>query len=1222
MSVSDETPNEHPQDAVEPAAEAGAPNYSNAQNFLSHLQTGVDVRTGDFTCTMSLPALEANNLQGPTVQLSLGFSSQLIDDLGYGTGWQLGGLTTFAVSGTLSLSTGERFVAESMVSEFTFKDRKLVTFHMRRDPDNSAIYWVTHKNGVVEKLSTFSGASRVAVPVEIRSPDGRRVYLEYTAPSAPRLQTVRDEKHRLLSVERKVGVVEVILHPDRATPVVFSLMQTNKLLAQLRLPAELGAVGWRFAYKKIGDLNHISRIDLPTGGIELVEYREPGHQCLPGAPSTHMPYARMHSRNPGPSQPTITTTYEFGPKNYMGYGSPLQWKEGEDNLYRLTAAQGMEYRYECTATTQMLGDGGKVVTRTVKSVFNRLHLLVSEVTAQNQHVLEKNTKYHDNPSVVFDLQEPYFQLPHTATTIWKRLGDGAPPPREEVVTTEYDDFGNLIRQVDETGLIEERTYYDPDGEDGCPEDPLGMTRSLKELRATPMSGRAEGAAVVVTTYRYELLPSRVAGDTGYLVLVSEKKEALEDGKKVDLGTTVTEYINDVGSESHGAVLSETSTLNGLASKVGYTYTLDEAAATMRVDTVFTGHDKLTRTASETQSLINGLTIHEEEAGAVIAQTYDVLGRVVTQTAAPGSGEFEATRTISYQLAELPGDPVSITTTEVTGGRAVAFLDGLGREVRGEVEDVDVAPGTFREIWTKTYNAFGELTTQTHTDWVEGVKRATLTTEYLYDDWGQQSRTLHPDGTVDCIDADPMALTEAAWVEDADGNATARTVTYGTIFGKPERIEYLDAKGVKKATESFVYDGIGRCVESTDRNGYKTLYAFDAFDAFDRVITTTLPDGAVVDTRYAAHSGDELPVEIGLTHASLGGRLSLGTQTFDGLSRRRTYVVGGRTVTFDYDPGILQPASMTTPLDEVVTYAYEPKLGMQLKLMTAESESHFTYNPKNAQLTHTVRDGLEKTLEYYASGLLKLETWKNGSDPERSATHRHSLLGAAQSYTNVFGVQQVVTHDALDRPKKLEHGNLTAELFYDSFGRVHKIDTREGLQSMVTDIVFDDFGREVSRTFTAVAGGQTVTQVLGMRYDHSGRLERRKLEQAGEVLRQEEFTYDERGRLVNYLCSGSQPPVDPWGKPIGRQQFRFDAFDRILSITTRFPGGSNTTRYDYEETDPAQLTRIVHSHPHYPSDLHDMQWDGAGRMVGDERGRTLHWNRHNQLIEVAAPAGGR
>lgn len=1218
MSVNEEASPEHPEPEPEGPINEGSSTYSNAQNFLSHLQTGVDVRTGDFTCAMSLPALEANRLHGPTLQLGLGFSSQLQDDLGYGLGWALTGITTYQPSTKmLVLSTGERFLADQTLDEITFKDRKLVTFHMRRVAGTNFEYLVTHKNGVIERLSTLNGVSRTAVPVEIRSPDGRCVFLTFTQAQAPRLVSVSDETGLLLSIERSTSFVNVTLHPEGDQPLMFSLVQVSRKLSRLRLPPALGDVGWSFTYKAIGELQYVTHVVLPTGGEETVTYTEAGHKCLPGAPTTHVPYVRVHTRTPGLPQPPIVTTYEYSPRNYLGHLSGLQWRPNEDNLYLMTAATGKDYRYSCIATMRMTVDDVEV-KRTVESEFNRLHLLVSEVTTQDKCVLEKVTHYHDDPTKSFKDQVPYFQLPRETITRWYREVEGS-PERVEAVTTDYDDYGNLIKQVDETGLAEERTYYDVDGEEGCPRDPLGMVRSLKQLTAIPMAGRAEGAATVVTNYRYEAMPSKVEGDPGYLVLVNEKKVAKEAGGDVDLGTTQTEYIDDVDSDAHGRVLRETSTLNGHESKVDYTYTVDEAASTLRIDTMYTGHDDFTRTATETQSLLNGLTLHEEESGSAIDYTFDVLGRVTSQTAAPGAPPFEATRRFSYVLAAKKGDPVYITTTEVTGGRAVAHLDGLGREVRGEVEDVDVAPDTFREIWTKTYNAFGELAAQTHTDWVDGVERASLTTRYVYDAWGQRCATLHPDGTVDIVESDPVALTETTWIEDAGGKPSARTKAYGTVFGKPDKIEYLDAAGNVKGTESLVYDGIGRCVESTDRRGYKTSYTFDAFD---RVTSTTLADEAVVDTRYAEHSGDELPVEIGITHASLDGRLVLGTQTFDGLSRRRTYTVGGRTATFDYDPGVLQPKSMTTPLDEVVTYTYEPKLGMQLTLMSAESESHFEYNPKNAQLTHTVRDGLERTLEYYDSGLLKIERWKNETGQERSATHRHSLLGASQSYTNVFGVEQVITHDEFDRPKKLEHGALTAELFYDSFGRVHRIDTREGLQSMLTDIVFDEFGRETSRTFTAVAGGKSVVQVLGMRYDHSGRLDKRKLVQGEDVLRQEEFTYDERGRLVNYLCSGSQPPMDPWGKPIGRQQFRFDAFDRILSITTRFPGGSNVTRYDYEETDPAQLTRIVHSHRDYPSDLQDLQWDGAGRMVRDERGRTLKWNSQNQLIEVAAPTDAR
>lgn len=290
MSVNEEASPEHPEPEPEGPINEGSSTYSNAQNFLSHLQTGVDVRTGDFTCAMSLPALEANRLHGPTLQLGLGFSSQLQDDLGYGLGWALTGITTYQPSTKmLVLSTGERFLADQTLDEITFKDRKLVTFHMRRVAGTNFEYLVTHKNGVIERLSTLNGVSRTAVPVEIRSPDGRCVFLTFTQAQAPRLVSVSDETGLLLSIERSTSFVNVTLHPEGDQPLMFSLVQVSRKLSRLRLPPALGDVGWSFTYKAIGELQYVTHVVLPTGGEETVTYTEAGHKCLPGAPTTHVP---------------------------------------------------------------------------------------------------------------------------------------------------------------------------------------------------------------------------------------------------------------------------------------------------------------------------------------------------------------------------------------------------------------------------------------------------------------------------------------------------------------------------------------------------------------------------------------------------------------------------------------------------------------------------------------------------------------------------------------------------------------------------------------------------------------------------------------------------------------------------------------------------------------------------------------------------------------------
>lgn len=51
--------------------------HSNAFNFLSYLQGGVDPRTGQYTVAISLPALKVNNLAGPELSLQLLFNPSM-----------------------------------------------------------------------------------------------------------------------------------------------------------------------------------------------------------------------------------------------------------------------------------------------------------------------------------------------------------------------------------------------------------------------------------------------------------------------------------------------------------------------------------------------------------------------------------------------------------------------------------------------------------------------------------------------------------------------------------------------------------------------------------------------------------------------------------------------------------------------------------------------------------------------------------------------------------------------------------------------------------------------------------------------------------------------------------------------------------------------------------------------------------------------------------------
>lgn len=111
----------------------------------------------------------------------------------------------------------------------------------------------------------------------------------------------------------------------------------------------------------------------------------------------------------------------------------------------------------------------------------------------------------------------------------------------------------------------------------------------------------------------------------------------------------------------------------------------------------------------------------------------------------------------------------------------------------------------------------------------------------------------------------------------------KTVTIINDFSKPDSIEVFDLKDQSLGKTVFEYDGLGRTLSQTDPAGNKTRYEYDVFS---RMVRSVLPDGHAVETTFAAHSCDELPVEI-----KVAG-LSLGQQSFDALNRVTEISVGG------------------------------------------------------------------------------------------------------------------------------------------------------------------------------------------------------------------------------------------------------------------------------------------------------------------------------------------
>ena len=138
--------------------------------------------------------------------------------------------------------------------------------------------------------------------------------------------------------------------------------------------------------------------------------------------------------------------------------------------------------------------------------------------------------------------------------------------------------------------------------------------------------------------------------------------------------------------------------------------------------------------------------------------------------------------------------------------------------------------------------------------------------------------------------------------------------------------------------------------------------------------------------------------------------------------------------------------------------------------------------------------------------------------------------------------------------------------------------------MITQLAYDDFGREISRT---VQNGNSTAFSLSQTYSSVGLASARQM-----------LDYDNLDRLVDYQCTGEKSPADQYGNKIKRQQFVFDQYDNFTTATTTFQDGTtNVATYTYSSTDPTQLTGIGNTRSGYASNI-ALAYDGpSGTMPG-------------------------
>ncbi|MEB2621280.1 RHS repeat-associated core domain-containing protein, partial [Pseudomonas sp. YuFO8] len=928
--------------------------------------------------------------------------------------------------------------------------------------------------------------------------------------------------------------------------------------------------------------------------------------------------------------------YDKGGYNFLGNGSGQTFRDdGLDNLYNAP----LNYEY---TTRETIWDStiAKAVNETER-VFNCFHLLIREATTQystdptkDHTLLVTENQYHLVPGLEFKDQPPYCQLPKTVTRTWRELNT-TNPRHEEIVTTTYDDFGNLLTQVNADGVTETYEWYQAQGEVGCPPDPQGFVRNLKSKTVTPAPSRHGKAPELITHYRYSEQPG-LTGHGPWLALRDETLSQLVGGRvQTQLRCIAHEYINDPSNpQQHGLMNKTLQTFSGQASTLNtttysYSLALNARANAMALRTVSTmiGVDDtpirpVRKVVTQEHNLFNGAKWLVNDGDDLETHyQHDKLGRTIIETVSPNSKDYKASRYFTYTLTNGGvGQQATQTVKDVNGVETVSWLDGHNRVIKITRRDADALggdPQAYRQTYKAMFNNLGQLISETMTDW-EGPKDVHLTSTFEYDVWGEQYKVIGPDGVAHVTEIDPSRQRILTWAESPGPQVeiSGRGRRFLNSFGKEDRTQALDAQGNVLSERQFLYDGLGACVEQINEMGDSTRFDYDLFS---RLQTTTLPDSIVIHRTYASHSPGDLPVELKVTDSQT--TTTVGIQRYDGLGRRTALKVGPRLQQFEYQGGSSRVSKMITASNKTITYEYSPELvNTPVSSAAPDEQSSFNYDSKSAQITRSQNTQGEHRFDYSYNGQLRRESWKDQhSGKEWETRYTHTLNGRPITRLTVDGLICSHAYDDQARVKQISQGHLLSTFDYDALGRAHVITTvnHHARQKLVTTLTFDDLGREITRHM-ALDGhpAQTITQD----YRADSKLKTRHLQVGSVTELRETFDYDMRGRMVQYNCEGTKPPKDHYGNEIREQSFIYDALDNVQTLYTFFVDGSfDEAQSTFSLDDPCQLIEVQHTHAAYPPSF-QLDYDEDGHLLHDQYGQTLNYDSQGRLMSVTGTDG--
>jgi YD repeat-containing protein len=630
-------------------------------------------------------------------------------------------------------------------------------------------------------------------------------------------------------------------------------------------------------------------------------------------------------------------------------------------------------------------------------------------------------------------------------------------------------------------------------------------------------------------------------------------------------------------------------------------------------------DRITRQFHDADGLLLA-TLDAE--GYLVARTYDAAGRLASTTrfATATDAARRATGTLQELLPAANAQDIVERRLYDGQGRLAATVDGAGYLTTLEY---DAGGLLARQTRYATALAPTVLSSLTSTTPVAGIRPAThiqdRTSTLEYDKLGRLTAETDHQGT----------RTEHSY--DAAGNRTASTVAAGTSEARTSLARYdalgritaqLSAEGARQLATAqtpaqieavwtsyasrHTYDAAGRRTSTTDANGLRTLFFYNAESQLTHTINAL---GEVTETRYNALGQVSAQVRYGtrINPGTLTGGLVNGT--LQSLLQAAANAAKDQTTQYTYNTnGTL--ASVRDARGFTKNYVYNT---FREEIQRTEATGTGTTSTlvetrydRRGLVTGQVRDAgklaLTTAATYDAFGRQVSATDALG----HTRTRAYDRLGREVGSTDSMWATLTTTYDAFSRIVTQTHAEGgTTRYAYDAQARSITITTDEGLLARQT---YNRHGDQISvsdsqghlTTYSFDANGQpTGSSTSAWQYDA-------KAMQTATTTQ----VYDKAGRLTE--------TVDANGT---RTTIAYDAANRVLSRTVDPMGLALTTQYAYDPL--GRQIRITAP----GGTVTELRYDARGQLleqVVDPAGLALStrysYDAQGNALELTSPEG--